>query len=122
MVEMLDASSTQGFQEKTYLRLAQTQNRTEYLRNSFFYLLAGNVRLALELQTQFDQTRVALALESFRLRHGQYPQNLDALIPQDLQMIPKDRSTMDPVRYSRPSPDHFELSSGTGESGISWQL
>lgn len=56
---------------------------------SFFLALALGQRL----------TVTALALERFRLRYGQYPPDLDALVPEFLPSVPGDLVDGAPLRY-----------------------
>jgi hypothetical protein len=55
------------------------------------------------------ETRVACALERFRLRHGAFPETLGELVPAFLPSIPADVIDGQPVRYLRPKPDQFVL-------------
>jgi hypothetical protein len=44
---------------------------------------------------------VAVALERYRRDHGQWPETLDALVPQYLAAVPKDPQDGKPLRYKR---------------------
>ena len=48
-----------------------------------------------------DLARTALALERYRLAHGQYPESLDALVPDILPEVPLDPFDGKPLRYVR---------------------
>lgn len=52
-------------------------------------------------QTEIDEALIACALERFRLAHGEYPENLDALVPQFLGTIPHDVVEGGPLHYRR---------------------
>ena len=56
------------------------------------------------MQTYVDATRVACALERFRLANGQIPEKLDALVPRFLAAIPNDVMDGQPLRF-HPTPD-----------------
>ena len=61
------------------------------------------------LQTQVHQTRLAIALERYRLREGEYPETLEALVPRFLPELPPDVITMKPMAYRRTAADAFTL-------------
>jgi hypothetical protein len=67
-------------------------------------------------QTLINQALIACALERFRLAHGQYPETLDALVPQFLEKIPYDVIGGQPPHYRRPADGTFALYS-VGWSG-----
>jgi hypothetical protein len=52
-------------------------------------------------QSATDLARVAIALERFRLAHGEFPGSLDALVPQFLEKIPHDIINGEPLHYRR---------------------
>ncbi|MDA0813728.1 MAG: hypothetical protein O3C21_15230 [Verrucomicrobia bacterium] len=54
---------------------------------------------AIELQAVIDNARVAIALERHHLRHGVYPEALDVLYPEFLDVVPVDRVTGESLRY-----------------------
>jgi hypothetical protein len=60
-------------------------------------------------QTDIDEALVACALERFRLRNGQFPNDLDALIPDYLKALPHDVIDGAPLRYRRESSDTYLL-------------
>ena len=53
------------------------------------------------VQTQVDLARVACALERYRLAHGEYPESLDALVPQFIDHLPHDIINGQPLHYRR---------------------
>jgi hypothetical protein len=59
------------------------------------------------LEMSLRETRVACALERFRLRHGSYPETLSPLVPDCIEAIPKDVIDAQPIRYRRDQPDQF---------------
>ena len=72
-------------------------------------------------QTLVNQTQIACALERYRLAHGEYPDTLDALMPQFIKSIPHDIIDGQPLHY-RPTVDgKFSLYSvgwnGTDDGG-----
>jgi hypothetical protein len=50
-------------------------------------------------QQSQDATLVAIALELYHRRHGDYPATLDALVPQFLPQVPPDRYDGKPIKY-----------------------
>lgn len=60
-------------------------------------------------QTRINEALIACALERFRLAHGEYPENLDALTPQFLDTIPHDVIGGQPLHYRRASEGTFVL-------------
>ena len=67
-------------------------------------------------ETQRRLTITALALERFRLRHGKYPPELAALVPQFLSAVPIDLMSAKPLRYRLNADGTFTLYS-VGEDG-----
>jgi hypothetical protein len=60
-------------------------------------------------QVAIDEAVVACALERFRLRTGQFPNALDALVPDYLPAIPHDVIGGAPLRYRRESDGNYLL-------------
>ena len=50
-------------------------------------------------QASVDLTRVAIALERYRLAYGEYPASLDALAPQFIEKVPHDIINGEPLHY-----------------------
>ena len=46
-----------------------------------------------------NEALIACALERYRLAHGQYPEALDALIPQFIEKVPHDLIGGQPLKY-----------------------
>jgi hypothetical protein len=73
-------------------------------------------------QESVDLARVAIALERYRLAHGEYTESLDALAPQFLKQIPHDIINGQPLHYRRTSDGQFVLYSvgwnGTDDGGV----
>lgn len=72
-------------------------------------MLPGFGRLAKKFacaQSSVDLARTAIALERYRLVHGEYPETLDALAPQFIAKLPHDVINGQPLHYRRnpPSP------------------
>jgi hypothetical protein len=59
-------------------------------------------------QNSVNEARVACALERYKLAHGQYPDSLDALVPQFIEKIPHDVINAGELKYHR-SNDGFIL-------------
>jgi len=60
-------------------------------------------------QTEVNQALVACALERYHLARGEYPEHLDALLPQFLDKIPHDVIGGQPLHYSRVPDGTFTL-------------
>jgi len=52
-------------------------------------------------QTTLDETRVACAIERYRIQHNDLPDSLDALAPQFIPKIPNDLFDGKPLRYKK---------------------
>jgi hypothetical protein len=60
-------------------------------------------------QSSVNLARTAIALERFRLAHGEFPESLDALAPQFLEKIPHDVIGGEPLHYRRTDDGQFVL-------------
>ena len=60
-------------------------------------------------QTYVNLTRTAIALERYRLAHGEFPETLDALAPQFIAKLPHDVIGGGPLKYRRTSDGQFVL-------------
>ena len=60
-------------------------------------------------QTQVNEAQVACALERYRLAHGEYPEALDALVPQFIEKLPHDIIGGQPLHYRRTGSGKFLL-------------
>ena len=60
-------------------------------------------------QESVDLARVAIALERFRLAHGEYPGSLDALEPRFIEKLPQDIINGEPLHYRRSFDGKFLL-------------
>ncbi|HXB58340.1 MAG TPA: hypothetical protein VNU95_02190 [Candidatus Acidoferrales bacterium] len=67
-----------------------------------FYFTAYN-------QTFANEAQIACALERYRLAHGEYPETLNALTPQYMQIIPHDIIGGQPLHYRRTDDGKFQL-------------
>jgi len=68
-------------------------------------------------QSSVDLARVAIALERYRLAHGEFPESLDALAPKFMEKIPHDIINGQPLHYRRTSDGQFVLySAGWNET------
>jgi hypothetical protein len=64
-----------------------------------------------------ELTLTAVALKRYQLRHGQYPAQLPALVPEFLPALPRDPEDDQPLRY-RLKPDGAFLLYSVGEDGV----
>jgi hypothetical protein len=89
-----------------------------YARMLFPNLTSAEKRFACA-QTSVNLARVAIALERYRLTHGEYPESLAALAPQFIDKLPHDiigvqpsqgsGPASQPLHYRRASDDQFVL-------------
>jgi hypothetical protein len=78
------------------------------------YIKAG--RTFIRLETQWQLTITAIALERCHLRNGNFPAELDALVPQFISAVPIDPMSAKPLRYRLNADGNFTLYS-VGEDG-----
>jgi len=71
-------------------------------------------------QTLVTLARIACALERYRLAHHEYPQSLDALVPQFLDRITPDIIGGQPPVYHRSAEGDFQLSSAGWDEKERW--
>jgi hypothetical protein len=97
---------------------------TGYVDTYYFFLarisapVYASVTLRYEsLASLVDRTRVAIALERFRLAHGSFPETLDELVPQFLSALPVDLYTQKPLIYRRKEGGTFLLY-GVGKNRV----
>ena len=69
------------------------------------------------LEANLQHATLAVALERYRRQHQDLPEQLDALVPQFIDAIPRDPLDGKPIRYTRNSADSFMLTS-MGDTGI----
>jgi hypothetical protein len=62
-------------------------------------------------QSAVDLARTAMALERYRLAHGENPESLNALAPQFIAEVPHDVIGGKPLRYRREADGQFVLHS-----------
>ncbi len=67
-------------------------------------------------QTRANLAACAFALERYRVKHGQYSERLEALVPEFKAEVPRDVVNGEPLKYRREAPDRFTLYS------IGWDL
>jgi hypothetical protein len=84
---------------------ADTKHPTQFntVESLFLPSLGNAARRFASGQSSADMARVALALERYRLAHGDHPESLDALAPQFLGKLPHDIINGQPLHY-RPEP------------------
>jgi hypothetical protein len=61
------------------------------------------------IQAQLDLARVGCALERYRLAHGQYPDTLETLAPQFIDLLPHDLMNGQPLHFRRTEDGQFVL-------------
>jgi hypothetical protein len=68
-----------------------------------------NCRNTARVETQVHEALIACALERYRLLHNEYPETLDALVPQFLAQVPHDLIGGRPLHYHRTADGTFIL-------------
>jgi hypothetical protein len=103
--------------------MAETRRPNAYNRLEKMLLpgLSGAARRFAYGQASADLAQTAIALERFRLAHGEYPASLDALAPQFIEKVPHDVINGDPLHYRFTDDGRFVLYSvgwnGTDDDG-----
>jgi len=88
-----------------------------FLARMIFPAVRKSVVKFARAQSSLDLARTAIALERYRLAHGEYPEALDALAPQFMDKVPHDIIGGQPLHYQRTSDGQFVLYS-VGWNGI----
>jgi hypothetical protein len=71
--------------------------------------LSGVARRAAAGQIAIDEASLACSLERYRLKNGQFPDNLDTLVPVFVSKLPHDPTTGEPYKYRRTDDGSFVL-------------
>jgi hypothetical protein len=79
------------------------------LETLFMPALGNAVKRFAYAQSSADLARVAIALERYRLAHGEFPESLDAIAAQFPNGIPHDIINGEPLHYRRTSDGQFVL-------------
>jgi hypothetical protein len=99
-------------------RVDAAGRKTKALEDGGPYKLAGSlgsspfaraVQRTAQVQTQINQAVIACALERYRLVHGEYPETLEALLPQFLDTTPHDVIGGQSPHYRRAADGTFVL-------------
>jgi tetratricopeptide (TPR) repeat protein len=99
------------------VRRAETKKTTHYniLEKMLLQALGNAVKKFAHAQSSVSVARVAIALERYRLAHGEFPVSLDALAPQFIAKLPHDIINGQPLHYrhtSDPSSQSSDAASG----------
>jgi hypothetical protein len=91
------------------LRVPLIRTRSQLLADYMICLLTAafvTAERALDrTNTQFELLRIAIALERYKSANGEYPDNLDALVPQFLEEVPLEPFTGRKTFVYKPHPD-----------------
>ncbi|HEX5397689.1 MAG TPA: hypothetical protein VFY06_01395 [Verrucomicrobiae bacterium] len=80
-----------------------------FLALRFLPALGPFAKRAAYTQASVDLARTAIALERYRLAHGDYPESLDALAPEFIEKVPHDVIGGGPLHYRLTSDGQFVL-------------
>ena len=98
---------------KLVLASEAAQSKMTYSPFNFFARLEGFLdnyaQKVARGQTAVNLARVAIALERYRLAHGEFPESLAALTPQFMEKVPHDIIGGQPLHYRRTSDGQFVL-------------
>jgi hypothetical protein len=88
--------------------------RVAFIQHSLFAkmllpALSGAVRNTAFAQSEVDMAMLACALERYRLAEGQYPEELNALVPRFVTVLPHDIINGQPLKYRRTDNGRFIL-------------
>ncbi|HEY5346048.1 MAG TPA: hypothetical protein VIK62_06860 [Verrucomicrobiae bacterium] len=111
------ADENQGTISKTLTHRADAaieaiqKHRNPYnlLESMLVPALGGAVEKFAHAQASVDLARTAIALERYRLAHGEFPESLDALAPQFIAQVPHDVINGQPLKYRRTNDGQFVL-------------
>jgi hypothetical protein len=79
--------------------------------------LSGCLRKVMNIETLRSMTIAAIALKRYQLKHGNYPADLNSLVPDFVPAVPLDPVDGQPLRYRRNADGTFRLYS-VGENGV----
>jgi len=82
------------------------------LARMIFPAIGNAVKRYARGQSSVDLARVAIALERYRLAHGEFPDSLDALAPQFMEKVPHDIINGEPLHYRRDPPSQSSSAAG----------
>jgi hypothetical protein len=85
------------------------QTPENLLERLFMPALGSTAVKFADAQSSTDLARVAIALERYRLAHGEFPESLDALAPQFIAKVPHDIIGGQPLKYRREADGQFVL-------------
>lgn len=113
----------EAMQKKSYRRLWEQTKNTR--KPPWIYLMSRHLssghgaffKLIFRGEARLEIVIAAVALHRFRLRHGEFPESLNELVPDLLDRVPVDWMDGQILRYQRKSPDQFRLWS-VGEDGV----
>lgn len=122
MNEMIAAAEKTGPGRKEAIELAETRlsqlagTTSANLKYPFTLVLLPGLsaagQAAARNEAERDATRVALAIERFRLRESRLPEKLDELVPGFLESVPSDPFNSGPLRYRTDETEYLVYSVG----------
>ena len=91
--------------------------RLRFPSGNWVFTISSSVRKAMRAETERSMAICAIALKRWFLRHGQYPESLDQLVPEFLPAVPIDYMDGQPLKYRTNGDGGFTLYS-VGEDGV----
>ncbi|MEO6847246.1 MAG: type II secretion system protein GspG, partial [Chthoniobacterales bacterium] len=101
-------------QKFSFLEVRNLQDLTMQQRSHMLYYMAvGSLKASItksaQVQAQVDMARIACALERYKMAKGEYPENLNALVPDYIEKLPNDVASAKSYRYRLNTTDKFTL-------------
>jgi hypothetical protein len=89
----------------------ETMRATPYtvLSKDLLSVMTTVTKRAAASQAYLDEAVVACALDRYRLVHGEFPENLDAITPQFIAKLPPDVVNGEPLHYHRTADGQYVL-------------
>ena len=107
---MVSPKSVESANDAFNKQIGTTQlNPYNWFEKKFVPALAQAVKKFAYAQSSVDLACVAIALERYRLAHGEFPESLNTLAPQFMEKIPHDIINGQPLNYRRTDDGQFVL-------------
>jgi hypothetical protein len=105
----LEADAQQGLDKEFNVSLANLFFGHKFLCKLLLPALPKLAQRAANAQEGVDMAVLACALERYRLARGQFPETLDALMPQFVTQVPHDIINGEPLHYRRTDDGQFQI-------------
>lgn len=82
-------------------KMTMTKNPYRMLATPSILAISGTFKKTADSQILRDEVLVSVYLERYYLKHKEYPENLEQLVPEYVAEVPVDRYDGEPLRYQR---------------------